>query len=137
MEISDLHVGTVVHFLDDESHDRKYKFSVIVGISNDYFQFATVYINSNINVGKINSPILVALQYEIDSKKYRQFLKWNSYIDCSDLKHRFKGSFLSDLNATGKIVGHLNEEDVHNVIDLICKAETTSPYYLRLYKIGQ
>jgi hypothetical protein len=135
--IDDLRIGTIVYFYDPESYDPKPKFCVIIGISEDLYHIATLYINSEVNINAINSPALVALQYKIKLKDYRQFLTNDSYVDCSTMKHRMKGSFLENLNAKGRIKGSLIPTDLKNVISLINNSETFSSYYLDLYKIGK
>lgn len=50
MQISDLKVGTIVHFFDNESYQPKPKFSVIVGVSDDSYHLSTVFINTNIKI---------------------------------------------------------------------------------------
>jgi hypothetical protein len=137
MLLADLKIGGVVHFFDNASHHPKPKFSVIVGISRDSFFLGTVFVNTGIHIGHINSPELEKLHYKISQKKYSNFLKHDSYIDCSDVKHRMQSSFLDELNATGKIVGSLTPDDLQNVLTIIEASDTISPYYLRLYRIGK
>lgn len=137
MELADLKVGAVVHFFDNASHDPKPKFSVIVGISEDAFFLGTVFVNTDINIRHINSPELEKLHYKLSQKRYRNFLKHDSYVDCSDVKHRMQVSFLNDLNYSGEIVGSLAIDDLKNVLLLIESSDTIAPYYLRLYNIGK
>ena len=112
MQVSDLKVGTIVHFFDSASHNPKPKFSVIIGISDD------------------------RLHYKIRQDKYSHFLKHDSYIDCSDVKHRLQTSFVDDLNSSsGKILGVLAANDLTNVLNIVASSDTISPYYLKLYKI--
>src|SRR5580698_10277545 len=94
IELSDLRIGTVVYFHDPLCDPPKPKFCIIVGMSDDQFDIATVYINSEMNVPDINSHELVSLHYLIEREKYSQFLKKDSYIDCSKVKPRMQSSFL-------------------------------------------
>lgn len=137
MGLTDLKVGAAVHFFDNASHNPKPKFSVIVGISEDAFFLGTVFVNTDINIRHINSPELAKLHYKLSQKRYRNFLKHDSYVDCSDVKHRIQTSFLSDLNYSGEIVGALAIDDLKNVLYLIESSDTIAPYYLRLYNIGK
>lgn len=135
MQLADLRVGVLVHFFDNASHNPKPKFSVIVGISDDAFFLGTVFVNTEINVRHINSPELEKLHYKLSQKRYSDFLKHDSYVDCSDVKHRVQTSFLNDLNYSGEIVGSLATDDLKNVLNLIESSDTIAPYYLRLYNI--
>jgi hypothetical protein len=138
MVISDLKVGTIVHFFDEESYQPKPKYSVIVGLSGDSYNLATVFINTNIKSEHLNSPELAKLHYKISCKRYSNFLKDDSFVDCSDLKHRQKTSFLEALNSpSGKIVGNLATDDLENVLNMILASDTISPYYLKLYCISK
>lgn len=94
---TDLQIGTIVDIRDPYSADEKHKYNIIVGISDDRFYVATVFINSLVNTNAINSPDLVALQYEIKKDRY-QFLKYNSYVDCSRLIDRIQSSFVREIN---------------------------------------
>jgi hypothetical protein len=134
--LSDLTIGKVIEFYDPLSHPNKHKISVIVGISNDGSDIATVYINSNINPHKLGSPELLRLQYQISPGKERPYISHVSYINCSELKHRFPSSLVDSMVYSGRIPGQLSTEDLKNVVALILSAETISPHYLRLFKIG-
>jgi hypothetical protein len=136
MQVSDLKVGTIVHFFDSASHNPKPKFSVIIGVSDDSFFLGTVFINTNIKIEHLSSPELIRLHYKIRQDKYSHFLKHDSYIDCSDVKHRLQTSFVDDLNSSsGKILGVLAANDLTNVLNIVASSDTISPYYLKLYKI--
>lgn len=105
VSIEELRIGTVFDIRDPYSADEKHKYSIIIGISDDKFYIGTVFINSMVNTRAINSPELVALQYEILSSKYK-FLRSVSYVDCSDLKDRMQSSLLQEINTSGRILGN-------------------------------
>jgi hypothetical protein len=96
----------------------------------------TVFINSTVNARAINSPSLVALQYEIFPSRYK-FLRWQSYVDCSDLKDRMQSSFLQEINASGRILGTIANDDLSAIIQLVSNAETIPSYYKSLCNIIQ
>jgi hypothetical protein len=134
--VKDLKIGTIIHFFDEQSYHPKPKYSVIVGISDDAFDIATVYFNTGINVSAINSPELVALQYKVEPGSDYKFIKDISYIDCSVLSHRMQTSLLESLNSSsGKVLGYLTANDLRNVIDLILSADSILPHYIKLFKI--
>ena len=117
VSVKELKIGTVIDIRDPYAFDDKHKYSIIVGISDDRFYIGTVYINSNVNARAINSPSLVALQYEIFPSKYK-FLRWPSYVDCSDLKDRMQSSLLQEINTSGRILGTIAEDDLSAIIRL-------------------
>jgi hypothetical protein len=135
--ISELTIGRVFElYLDDQARPPKAKISVIVGISDDGSEFATVFINSLINMNFINSPELEALQVEIQPGGARKFINHSSYIDCSSLKTRFPGNVIDEINNDhGEMHGLLPQEDLRRVIELIKNADSISPYYKMLYNI--
>ncbi|MBN9384658.1 MAG: hypothetical protein J0H74_28145 [Chitinophagaceae bacterium] len=87
-----------------------------------------------VNTHAINSPELVALQYEISPSKYK-FLRSISYVDCSDLKDRIQSSFLQEINTSGRILGNIAKEDLSAIIQLVLNAETIPSYYKNLCNV--
>lgn len=129
-----LKIGTVFDIRDPYSFDDKHKYSVIVGMSDDKFYIGTVFINSLVNTRAINSPELVALQYEILPSKYT-FLRTLSYVDCSDLKDRMRSSLLQEINDSGRILGTIAKNDLSSIIRLVLAAETIPSYYKNLCNV--
>jgi len=130
----DLKIGTVVDIRDPYSFDDKHKYSIIVGISEDKFTIATVFINSLINPNAINSPELVALQFGIKPSNY-PFLRTDSYVDCSQIIDRIQITLLDEINASGRLLGQINKPDLKTIINLIVNAPSIQPYYLKLCNI--
>jgi hypothetical protein len=136
MQVSDLKIGSIVLFFDNASYNPKPKFSVVIGVSDDSFFLGTVFINTNIKVEHLDSPELVKLHYKISQEKYSRFLKHDSYIDCSDIKHRLQTTFIQELNASSAtLLGVLAADDLKNVLNIVSSSDTISPYYLKLYNI--
>jgi hypothetical protein len=136
VSIEELRIGTVIDIRDPYSFHEKHKYSIIIGISHDKFYIGTVFINSIINPHAINSPELVALQYEISSSKYK-FLRSVSYVDCSDLKDRMQSSLLQEINTSGRILGNIAKDDLSAIIQLVLDAETISAYYKSICNVVQ
>jgi hypothetical protein len=136
VSVTDLKIGAIVDIHDPYSAHDKHKYSIIIGISDDKFFIGTVFINSLVNAYAINSPALVALQYEIKQSRY-QFLDHNSYVDCSQLTDRVQSSFMREINTSGRILGALAKDDLRNVIDLVLGAETILDYYKKLCNVQQ
>jgi hypothetical protein len=131
---SDLKIGTVIDIHDPYSFDEKHKYSIIVGISEDGFYIATVFINSEINISAINSAKLVALQYEIRKAHY-SFLKRDSFVDCSHLEDRLQVTLLDQLNSGGRILGKIRVTDLNKVIGLVLEAPSIPPHYIKICNI--
>lgn len=136
VSIEELRVGTVIDIQDPYSFHEKHKYNIIVGISDDKFYIGTVFINSIVNTRAINSPELIALQYEISPSKY-SFLRSVSFVDCSDLKDRMQRSLLKDINDSGRILGSIAKDDLFAIIRLVLNAETIPSYYKNLCNITQ
>ncbi len=136
VSIEDLRTGTVIDIHDPYSYHEKHKYSIIVGISEDKFYIGTVYINSIVNPSAINSPELVALQYEISPSRYK-FLRTISFVDCSGLKDRIQSSLLKEINDSGRILGNIAKDDLAAIVRLVLNAETISPYYKSLCNVVQ
>lgn len=136
VSIEELKIGTVIDIRDPYAFHDKHKYSIIVGVSDDKFYIGTVFINSTVNARAINSPSLVALQHEILPSKYK-FLRWQSYVDCSDLKDRVQSSFLQEINDSGRILGTIAKDDLSAIIRLVLNAETIPSYYKNLCNVIQ
>ena len=136
--ISDLTIGRVFElFFDTLSKPPKPKMSVIVGMTGDRSEFATVFINTSVNMNLINNPTLQSLQIEIAPSPGYPYLKHNSFIDCSNLHTRFPESCLRELNAEngGRFLGYLPPQDLAKAIHLIKSNESLSSYKIRLYNL--
>lgn len=135
--ISELTIGRVFElYKDDMSRPPKPKLSIVVGITDDGSEFATVYINTLINMSIINKPELELLQVKIEPGPTRPFIKHTSYIDCSVLKTRFPGSIIDEINCNnGKMYSNLPLADIKRVIELLQSADSISNYYKNLYNI--
>lgn len=108
--ISDLTIGRVFElFYDTLSRPPKPKISVVVGWANEESEFATVFINTSVNMNLINIPQLRALQFEIAPGNSYSYLRHNSFIDCSQIHTRFPDSCLRKLNSleSGRFLGQL------------------------------
>src|SRR5258708_23803703 len=131
---ADLKVGTVIDIHDPYSYDEKHKYSIIVGISEDQFYVATVFINSLINPHAINSQILVNLQFEIKKAQY-PFLKRDSFVDCSHIEDRVQVTLIDQVNSNGRILGQIKTGDLKKVINLVLSAPSILPYYIKMCNI--
>ncbi len=105
-------------------------------MTSDQSEFATVFINTTVNMHLTNNPTLQALQLEIFPGKSYQFLRHNSFIDCSQLTTRFPGSCLREINGEGgRFLGQLPPEDLKKVIELINSNDSLTSYTIKLYNL--
>jgi hypothetical protein len=134
---SDLTIGTVFElFYDTQSKPPKSKISIIVGMTNDKSEFATVFINTTVNMHLLNIPELQALQLEISPGASYPFLKHNSFIDCSQIYTRFPDSCIREINAgSGRILSQLPSAHIQKVIELIKSNESLSRHKTQLYNL--
>lgn len=121
---------------DPESEPPKPKFYIVIGVCEDGSEFATVYINTDINPNVINAPDLVAVQREIDASGVFKFLNGVSFIDCSRTKNRLTSTHnrrVSDGHVTykGTIPGDLLEE----IKRLLRSSELMYEFYLEYFQI--
>lgn len=133
---SDLEVGVVFIFYDEDIKIPHMKRCVIVGCNEDRDQLAAVYINSEINPADLGSQELEALHYEILPTPERRYINKKSYIDCSDLRPLFPDSLCRNINQqNGAILGKVSEEDLAQIKHRLINGGSILPYYLQLYII--
>jgi hypothetical protein len=85
-----------------DTHPPKQKFYVIIGIADDKIALGTVYINSDINTYFLSKPELLSLQIPISASDY-PFLKWDSFINCTDIQERLVTDVAACINSgTGR-----------------------------------
>ena len=83
-----LQVGSVIFEHVKNTNPPKDKYYVIIGFSNDKVALGTVFINSEINPNIFRNERMRDLHVFLPSSE-NPFLKWDSYIDFSDIQERF------------------------------------------------
>lgn len=97
-----LSLGSVIYEYVYDTHPPKQKFYVIIGIADDKIALGTVYINSDINTYFLSKPELLSLQIPIYASDY-PFLKWDSFINCTDIQERLVTDVAACINSgTGR-----------------------------------
>jgi len=95
-----LQIGSVFKTMVYDTNKPKEKYFVVVAESIDSISLASVYINSEINPNLFRTAKLKELHIPI-SKQDCTFLKWDSFVDCSQLHEKNKiqlSTLLNELN---------------------------------------
>lgn len=97
---------------------------IIIAVDNENYLLATLFINSEINPVLLNSEELIQLQFKIDSNKF-DFIKHDSYVDCSKLKPR-NIEQLSELiiKDPKTVIGEVDEVTLRKIKKIVKKART-------------
>jgi hypothetical protein len=122
-----LKVGSVIKVYVSDTHPPKEKRLILVGISYDKIYFASIFLNSEINVNVFPTPTLKNLNVEFKSAE-KEYLDHDSFADCSQIQKR-KTDWLMEIISKdpSKILGELNNEDLELVLAKIKSAPTISP----------
>lgn len=118
-------VGAVFRLYVPETIPPKIKRIVIIGINEELDCLGILFINSDISTYISMRPPLRKLQLSLDADNTRNYLDYDSYLDCSYLYERpkrvLKEKCISD---TGIYLGQLSDTDVDKAKQLISSAES-------------
>jgi len=116
--------GTVLRLFVKDTVPPKIKRLIIIAVDNENYLLATLFINSEINPMLLNSEELIQLQFKIDSNKF-DFIKHDSYVDCSKLKPR-NIEQLSELiiKDPKTVIGEVDEVTLRKIKKIVKKART-------------
>lgn len=122
--LRNLKPGAVIRMFVPDTTPPKIKLIIIVAIEDEHILAATLFINSEVNPDVISSPELQALQHKLFADKY-DFLKHDSFIDCSALRERSINSLEQLMStATDSFLGTLDETDFPAVKKLLISAKS-------------
>lgn len=125
-----LKVGAVIRIAVPDTTPPKIKIMIIAGMDGDRVAVATVFINSEINPGVINTAELQKLQMLLTVANC-PFLNHDSYADCSALKARSLTDIRDLIKKNPSFhLGHLTESDLKKLLALI-KSSRTIPIRLK------
>ncbi len=127
LEDDRLEIGSVFFAMVQDTQPPKEKYFVVVGKTADSLVLGNVYINSQINPNKFGSPALRELHLPVTVADC-PFLKWNSFIDCSDIYTKRLADLASLLAApVSPFVGSLPQLLLQRVLETLRGAPTISP----------
>ena len=109
---------------------QKPKFFVVIGQDSDKALIGSLLINSNVNKNIINTKTLLDCQFPLMKEDYN-FLRYNSYLDCSELFELDKIKILQ----YGMEEGELTLKDKMLVMEHLRDSEVISQKLKKRYKI--
>ena len=114
-----IEIGTVIRSFVDDTKPPKFKYWVVVGMSGDDVDLATVYVNTFPNQFILRSPVLANAQYPLRPDSRRIF-KHDCYADCSTIKRKNAEAIQSLLESVEDCVcGVLYPEEVDGMLKLM------------------
>lgn len=116
--------GSVLRIPVKNTKPPKIKYILIVGIDDSKISYATIFINSDVNMNVLNTPELQNLQVWIDPSKCNT-VKIDSYADCSSVYEQNISNVIKLVEQDGDChTGTLNGEYYEAVMDKISKTDT-------------
>lgn len=102
-----IEIGSVIKHFAEDTTPPKTKIMVVIGKSMDELTVATLYFNSELNTNVFRNRQMQDLQLPLE-KEGREYLKWDSFVDCSTLHikqfDKLKDEFdASKLESLGKM----------------------------------
>lgn len=131
----ELKVGMVIRAFVQDTNPPKIKRFIIVGISENNICLGTVFLNTEINIDAL-PPINQKFQYKLVKTDERDFIDYDCYVDCSDLKERSYSEIHNLIVQNPKsVIGILSEKDLMNIHFTVCEAPTIAPKLKKKYNI--
>lgn len=135
--INELKIGDIVYVpLDEEDglilnkgFDTRRKYVVVIGFTPEGIAVGALLINSNIDVSK-RSAELMDCQYPILARHYRSILKYDSWLDGSDI---FELSITKLNEREGKVKGSLIEDDRDRVMSFLKETDMIDNFTKRRF----
>ena len=126
-------LGEILYAYDTASFDSKDKMFIVVACTQT--EFATVYINTNINPNLFKTPEARAAHYQV-KKVNNGFLRYDSYIDCSDIKQRKVEEWRNNILAKPSIrFSQLNATDLIAIQKILRASTTIKPKLMIKYSL--
>lgn len=128
-----LRPGAVFKIYVKSTNPPKIKRIVILGINEEKTLIGHIFINSNINLQRLDTDELRNLQIYLEAS-HREYLDHNSYLDCSDLIP-FPVADLERLYRADSsiLLGHLSAEELAEARAKAATARTIRPKYKRMF----
>lgn len=130
-----LKVGSVLRMFVKDTNPPKEKRFIIVGFSEDRVSLASVFINSEINL-LVNYSQEVRELHLFLSSDGREYLKHDSYVDCSQLASRAVSDiFESLINRPEACIGEVGRDDMLAIRKTIAGAATIKGKLKKKYSL--
>lgn len=139
VDMASVKVGDIIYVtLDEEDglilkdgYKDRNKYIVIIGFTPEGVAIGALLINSEIDYSK-RSKELLNCQYPLMARNYRGILKYDSWLDCSDI---FELSKLKITEKKGKLKGCLITEDRKRVIQFLKETDIFDNFTKKRYGI--
>ena len=107
--------GEVYRLFVNDTKPPKVKYLIVISVTESAVNYASVFINSEINTKTKYSDLLQQAMISIDSNRH-SFLKYDSFVDCSQVEFRSKKE-LVDAYQTDKnvLLGNVNKEKMNEL----------------------
>ncbi|ELX67806.1 hypothetical protein HMPREF0662_00880 [Prevotella nigrescens F0103] len=128
----DLQIGDIFE-MDMDANDgltltndysTRLKYVVVIGITSKGDAYGTFLINSEIDFSKQNE-LMMRYQYPLLKKNYPELLKYDSFLDCTDLFDLKRKKIVARKASKS---GALTKEDCDNIRKLVCDSELLSDH---------
>lgn len=124
-------LGSVIKIYDHWV--EKYKIHIIVGFDNKKIFTATVRINSKKNINVFRTSYLKNLCHSLKKDKY-EFLRWDSFVDCSKLIEWNTSELIDILIENPKsFKGNIQEKELDTIRSILATARTIEPKKRKKY----
>lgn len=109
-------IGTVIRAFVTVTNPPKEKRFIVVGFHENKIDLASVLINTDINpTFNYNSELV--LHHLLFESQNREYLDYDSYVDCSDIKHLNREEINRKINKNPSIViGHVQKQDMDKIM---------------------
>lgn len=127
IDISSVKIGDIIYVPLEESdgltlkngYSTRRKYIVIIGFTSEGVAVGALLINSKIDPSKRSQEFLEC-QYPLLHKNYPAILKYDSWLDCSDI---FELSGIKITQRNGLLKGRLTEDDRERVITFLIETD--------------
>ncbi|MFW5759809.1 MAG: hypothetical protein ACOCXH_02375 [Cyclobacteriaceae bacterium] len=119
-----IEAGHVLKQFVNDTNPPKVKIYIIIARSSDFGKYATIFINSKININK--NPTVELRDLHIPIKpSIRDYIDHDSYIDCSEIRERDYAEIYTAVSENPDlIIGKLDDIDLSEVLDTLKQAKT-------------
>lgn len=124
-----LEIGSIIFEKVFDTKPPKDKYYIVTGFTADTTILCTVYINTTININLFPTPRLKNLHVPISATD-NPFLKYDSFVDCSNLHQKATNMVMSVINnGTGRYgyVSNVSAATLIEIMDTIKNAHTIPP----------
>lgn len=99
----------------NDGYNSRNKYIVIIGFTPEGSALGSLLVNSRIDLSK-RSQEMLDCQYPVLARNYREFLRYDSWIDCSDI---FELSKTKIMERGGRVVSKLVADDRERIFEFL------------------